>query len=87
MAKLTYLTADGSEKTFNQKQLMALVKGKQTSDENGDHRVSQNAVMEDLASNIHVSFSSIKHWVNGHNSPGSLEIVSQIASYFNVKTE
>ena len=30
---------------------------------------------------------SIKHWVNGHNSPGSLEIVSQIASYFNVKTE
>ena len=48
MAKLTYLTADGSKKTFNQKQLMALVKGKQVAGENGDHRMSQNAVMERL---------------------------------------
>lgn len=87
MAKLSYLTADGSKKTFNQKQLMALVKGKQVAVENGDHRMSQNAVMEDLANSIHVSFSSIKHWVNGHNAPGSLDIVRQIASYFNVKTE
>ena len=40
--------------------------------------------MMELADSIHVSFSAVKHWYNGHNAPGNMGIVSQIAAYFGI---
>lgn len=87
MAKQTYILPNGCTKTFDGTQFRALVKRRQQPEQNGDHRISQNAVMEDLADSVHVSFSAIKHWFNGHNAPGSPEIVGQIADYFGVEVE
>ncbi len=87
MTKQTYTLTNGRTKTFDKVRFQALVKRKQQPEQNGDHRISQNAVMEALADSIHVSFSAIKHWFNGNNAPGSLEIVGQIANYFGVETD
>lgn len=87
MAKQTYTLANGSTKTFDNTKFRDLVKCKQEPERNGDHRSSQNAAMMDLADCIHVSFSAVKHWLNGHNAPGSLEIVGQISNYFGVETD
>lgn len=87
MAKLTYISQDGTEKTFDVERFKALIKRKQEPQGTEDRKKSQNAIMMELAESIHVSFSTIKHWYNGHNAPGDLEIISKIAEYFCTDTE
>lgn len=82
MAKKTYLMQDGTTKTFDTARFRALMRCKWESP--GTGRKSQNTAMMELADSIHVSFSAVKHWYNGHNAPGNMGIVSQIAAYFGI---
>lgn len=87
MARQTYITKNGAEKTFDVGQFRTLIRYRQEVQNTEDRRKSLNEIMMDLADSVHTSFSAVKHWYNGHNGPGSIEMISQIADYLGVETE
>ena len=45
---------------------------------------TQTAVMMNIADNVGVTFDAVKHWKQGDNGPGDIEIVKSMASCLNV---
>lgn len=87
MARQTYITKNGAEKTFDVGQFRTLIRYRQEVQNTEERRKSLNEIMMDLADSVHASFSAVKHWYSGHNGPGSIEMISQIADYLGVETE
>ena len=49
--------------------------------------VSRQEMMENISEQIGVSYSALKHWLNGHNAPSDLEKVKDIAEALNMKAD
>lgn len=50
-----------------------------------DRKVSQQSFLEELADATGNSFSAIKHWLAGHNTPSDIEKLQAIADFLNTE--
>lgn len=76
--QVAYFSGNKFRKAFNRNLLLRRQKyGKQ----------SQQIMIDDMAENICVSASAIKHWLNNHNGPSDLEKLDSVAEYLQVSRE
>lgn len=84
---MTYILPDGRTAKFSQSNFKVLLWKQKQNIQCSGQKVSQQAIIEDLAESLNISSSSIKHWISGHNAPGDLDKVKDLAKYFDVSLD
>ena len=86
MKKRVFILDDGTKAYFSRQKLKKIIFAK-TMNLGSDKVLSQQAVLEDIAENIGVSYSSLKHWIAGHNAPSDMDKIKDMAAALEVDVE
>lgn len=82
MEKGKYTMSNGKTAVFNYLELRSAIARKAHA-----QGVSRQELMENITDAIGISFSSLKHWIQGHNAPSDLEKVQDIANALGLSLE
>ena len=77
--KMQYSLPSGETAYFSTSKFKSILLRKGKESEKEGKKRSQQALMTDIADEIGVSFSAVKHWISGHNAPSDLEKVKDLA--------
>ena len=82
MEKGQYAMSNGKTAVFNYLELRSAITHKAQT-----QGISRQELMENIADEIGISFSSMKHWIQGHNAPSDLDKVQDIANALGLSLE
>ena len=83
-ARMQYTLSTGETVAFSSEKLKKVLFQKKLEADSTGKKFNQQSYLMDISEATGISFSSLKHWLQGHNSPSDLEKVKDLANILGV---